>query len=92
MKIKWSKRASANLDKIISHVLSNFSEDVAKDVYRSIIDAIEGLAEHPKLGRPYQGNEFKRYIVVLKNSVYYEIIVGKTKYIRIASIRSRKSK
>jgi toxin ParE1/3/4 len=49
MKIVWTRRADCDLDAVADYLGAGTSPPVA---VRRILEAVEHLAEHPRLGRP----------------------------------------
>jgi plasmid stabilization system protein ParE len=51
VKIRWSIRASEHLIEIFQYIAQD-KPDAAAEITRKLIDLMDQLAEHPRLGRP----------------------------------------
>jgi plasmid stabilization system protein ParE len=63
MKLEWSDAALADLDRF-ADFLDREHPALAAIVAREIVDKVQVLSEHPKLGRPIAGREEYRQIVL----------------------------
>lgn len=63
MTLEWSDDALADLDRF-ARFLQDKHPSLAKRVASEIIAKSQVLADHPKLGRPMQGREEYRQIVL----------------------------
>jgi toxin ParE1/3/4 len=63
MKLEWSDEALADLDRF-AEFLGRERPSLAKIVATEIIDKVQVLSEHPRLGRPIAGREQYRQIVL----------------------------
>ncbi len=89
MRVLWTKKAEASLDKIVRHTIKNFSRERARVVYHELRLAVDRLAAYPELGRRIGGNETKRQLIVAGNSIVYEIVMSGSPYIVIRNVRPR---
>ena len=63
MKLEWSDVALADLDRF-AEFLSREHPSLAPIVAAEIIDKVQALSQHPRLGRPIAGREEYRQIVL----------------------------
>lgn len=63
MRIVWSDEALADLDRFIDF-LNQAYPSLAATVAAEIISKVQVLTEHPRLGRPLEGREEYRQIVL----------------------------
>lgn len=89
MRVLWTKKAEASLDKIVRHTIKNFSRERAKEVYLELRLAVDRLASYPELGRRIGGHETKRQLIVAGNSIIYEIAISGSPTIVIRNLRPR---
>jgi len=71
-KIKWTKTASNNFDKVIGYLREEFSEEIAETFTSKLLSKIEVLRSMPTLGHVYKGN-VRRLVIVKQCSVFYDI-------------------
>ncbi|MBR1245330.1 type II toxin-antitoxin system RelE/ParE family toxin [Bradyrhizobium sp. AUGA SZCCT0169] len=62
MRLEWSDAALADLDRFAEFLIEHPA--FAAIVAREIVDKVQVLSEHPKLGRPIAGREEYRQIVL----------------------------
>ncbi len=63
MKLEWSDEALADLDRFVEF-LNRERPSLAAIVATEIIDKVQVLSEHPRLGRPIAGRKEYRQIVL----------------------------
>jgi plasmid stabilization system protein ParE len=63
MKLEWSDEALADLDRF-AQFLSREHPTLAPNVATEIIDRVQVLSQHPRLGRPIAGRQEYRQIVL----------------------------
>lgn len=88
-KIVYSEQSLKDLDRIVDHVASNFSNDLAIEVYNEIRAAINSIIKFPRLGKPSRIHLLQRVLIVKKNTVYYS---EQDDDIIITTIRPRREK
>jgi plasmid stabilization system protein ParE len=92
MRILWTKKAEKNLSKILSHLIKNFSFEVAEKNFHEIQFLVSKLSDFPNMGRMIGGNYEKRQLIVSENTIIYEIILGPDSYILIRNVRPRRTR
>jgi plasmid stabilization system protein ParE len=92
MRILWTKKAEKNLNKILSHLIKNFSFEVAEKNFHEIQFLVSKLSDFPNMGRMIGGNYEKRQLIVSENTIIYEIILGPDSYILIRNVRPRRTR
>lgn len=92
MKIKWSKKASADLEKIFIHVNQNFNHELAFQVVEKLrIGIKEQLTKYPQSGISVNPNQPNRRILIVENNkVFY--LLASSKLIIIVRINPRGTK
>jgi plasmid stabilization system protein ParE len=63
MKLEWSKEALADLDRFVEF-LNRERPSLAAIVASEIVEKVQLLSAHPRLGRPIAGREEYRQIVL----------------------------
>lgn len=89
MKVLFSKKAENGLDKILNHVVKNFSPKQAQTVRDKLASSILKLGKFPEMGSKIAGQSDKRCLVVAGNLVVYEIILRAEPAIVVRNIRPR---
>ena len=90
-KIKYTPDAADKLRALKSAISSEYGEDKAKKIIKSITDAIRGLCDYeekgPEVSKMFDVVSDYRYIFVCRNYVFYRI---EDKYIRIINLYHEK--
>lgn len=86
MKVQWSGRALADLNRF-SRFLQDRFPDMATIVAREMVQKSRTLAEHPELGRPLARRSYVRQLVVrVLNATYvmhYRVMQDRVVILRI---------
>lgn len=89
MRVLWTKKAEKSLDKIFQHTIDNFSFELAQRTYFEIKLAVSKLSKFPEMGRRIGGFEEKRQLILLGNTIIYEILLTPSPCIIIRNVRPR---
>ena len=89
MKVLFSKKAESGLDKILTHVVKNFSPQKAQAVRNRLVASILKLGKFPEMGLKIAGQADKRVFAVDGNLIIYEIVLKAEPFIVIRNIRPR---
>ena len=92
MKVFFSKKAEAGLEKIFDHVVHNFNPTQAQQIRDEIVSSIYKISEFPEIGLKIATQADKRVLFVVGNAIFYEIVLQSEPFIVIRNIRPRKNK
>lgn len=74
LKIKWSKLADRNFDKIIDYLLVEWGEKVAGSFVKTTYDLQKLLSEYPEIGTMENAEKGIRGITIVKQiNIFYKI-------------------
>ncbi len=91
MKVYFSKKAEAGLERIFAHVVENFSFIEAQAVRNELVTSVLKLSDFPEIGSKLAGQSDKRVLFVSGNAIVYEIVLVKKPYILIRNIKPRRT-
>ena len=72
-KVIYSEQSLNDLNRIVDHIASNFSQKLAIEVYEEIRLGIDSIIKFPKIGKSSRTHYLQRELVLIKNTVYYSI-------------------
>ena len=92
MKVFFSKKAEAGLEKIFDYIVNNFNTAQAQLIRDELVTTILKIGEFPELGAKIAAQADKRILFVEGNAIIYEIVLQAEPIIVIRNIRPRKNK
>ncbi len=76
--IKWTKRASENLDETIEYLLTHYSGTTVKKFITKVEEAVLLISRHPKIGKKDADNKDARDFVVSRQvTLFYRLVEEK---------------
>jgi toxin ParE1/3/4 len=88
MQIKWTKRASQNLENILAHIAADNSS-AAKNFLLDTLQQISNLKEYPSLGRAGLVPSTRELVIHENYVVYYRIKKEQIEILRVLHARRK---
>jgi plasmid stabilization system protein ParE len=74
LKIQWSKKADKSFDKILTYLLLEWGENVARPFVKKVFDFLDILSEFPELGTIENLEKgIRGFLIVKQIVVFYKI-------------------
>ena len=74
VKIVWSKKASLKFDQIVTYLLDEWGENVAKEFIQKVFDFFDILSDFPEIGSlENKEKDIRGFTIVKQVTLFYRI-------------------